>query len=157
MAIRCEGSPKEAVMQILSSAFGDGETIPARHTCDGADVSPPLTIADIPAGAVTLALVMDDPDAGAGTWDHWLAYDIPVVTAIEEGATELGTPGLSSWGDTGYRGPCCPRGQTHRYVTRVFALDTRLGLGPAAAKSDVLRTMSGHVLAEAVLTGRYGR
>jgi Raf kinase inhibitor-like YbhB/YbcL family protein len=144
-------------MHLSSTAFADGGSIPARHTCDGADVSPPLTITDVPDGTVTLALVMDDPDAAGGAWDHWVAYDIPVLTAIEEGAAELGTAGLTSWGQTGYRGPCCPRGQTHRYVTRVFALDTDLGLGQGAAKADVLRAMSGRVLAEAALMGRYGR
>ena len=144
-------------MRITSSAFDEGGAIPKRHTCDGADVSPPLALTDIPAGTVTLALVMDDPDAPGGVWDHWLAYDIPVVPAIEEGATELGTSGLTSWGTSGYRGPCCPRGQTHRYVTRVYALDSALDLGSGAAKADVERAMASHVLAEAVLVGRYSR
>jgi Raf kinase inhibitor-like YbhB/YbcL family protein len=144
-------------MKVTSTAFADGEPIPARYTCDGADVSPPISIREIPDGTASLALVMDDPDAAAGTWDHWVAYDIPVRSEIAEGVGELGTAGRNSWGGTGYRGPCCPPGQTHRYDTRVYALETRLGLAPGASKRTVLDAMAGHVLADAGLVGRYSR
>jgi len=144
-------------MHLTSSVFDDGGAIPTRHSCDGADVSPPLAIEAIPGGTAALALVMDDPDAPAGTWDHWVAYDIPMTTTIAEGVGELGTPGSNSWGLPGYRGPCCPRGQTHRYVIRLYALDGRLGLPPGAATDRVFAAMSGHVLAEASLMGRFSR
>lgn len=130
--------------------------IPARHTCDGADVSPELAIADIPEGTVCLVLVVDDPDAPVGTWDHWVAYDIPVTTTVPEGARSLGTPGRNSWRRTGYGGPCPPFGE-HRYFFRVYALDARLGLPEGAGKKRVLEAVQGHVLAEASLMGRYSR
>lgn len=130
--------------------------IPARHTCDGADVSPALLIEDIPDGTACLALVVDDPDAPVGTWDHWVAYDIPVTTTVPEGARSLGTPGRNSWRRTGYGGPCPPFGE-HRYFFRVYALDARLGLPEGAGKKRVLEAVQGHVLAEASLMGRYSR
>ena len=143
-------------MRLSSPAFGPGEAIPARHTCDGADVSPPLAIEDIPDGTAVLALVVDDPDAPAGTWDHWVAYDIPVAGAVPEGVPSLGTPGRNSWRRTGYGGPCPPSG-THRYYFRIYALNAPLGLPAGAGKKQVLEAMKGHVLAEATLMGRYSR
>lgn len=143
-------------MRLTSSAFAHEGMIPRRHTCDGEDVSPPLTLAGLPAGAQALVLLMDDPDAPVGVWDHWVEYDIPPHPEILAGAGALGTPGVNSWGRTGYGGPCPPRG-THRYYFRVLALDRRLGLEPGADKATVLAACSGHVLDEAVLMGRYGR
>lgn len=143
-------------MRLSSPSFTPGETVPTRYTCDGEDVSPPLLIEDIPAGAVCLALVMDDPDAPMGTWDHWVAYDIPVIGEVPEGVAPLGTPGRNSWRRTGYGGPCPPSG-VHRYFFRVYALDARLGLPEGASKKHVLAAMQGHVLAEAELMGRYSR
>jgi Raf kinase inhibitor-like YbhB/YbcL family protein len=143
-------------MRLTSSAFEHEGVIPGRHTCDGLDVSPPLTLHDLPTSAVSLALVMDDPDAPAGVWDHWIAYDIGLLVEIPEGVAVLGTPGRNTSGATGYDGPCPPRG-THRYIFRVYALDTHLRLPPGAAKATLLTAMSGHVLAEATLMGRYGR
>ena len=143
-------------MRLTSTAFTHGEAIPARYTCDGADVSPPLAIEDIPQAAICLALIMDDPDA-AGTWDHWVAYDIPVTATVAEGAAPLGTSGRNSWRQTGYGGPCPPSGRTHRYFFRVYALKARLGLREGAGKKQVLDAMQGHVLAEATLLGRYSR
>ena len=143
-------------MRLTSSAFEHEGEIPRRYSCDGLDVSPPLTLHDIPPEAVTLALVMDDPDAPGGTWDHWVAYDIPTTSTILEGATSLGTSGRNSWARTGYGGPC-PPGGTHRYIFSVYALDSELGLGPGAEKSALLDALSGHVLAEARMLGRYSR
>ena len=143
-------------MRLTSSAFEPGEAIPRQFTCDGLDTSPPLVLAEIPEGAVSLVLVMDDPDAGGGTWDHWLAYDIPVVAEVPAGVGQLGTPGRNSWGRTGYGGPCPPYG-THRYVFTAFALDARLGLPPGADKAALQRSLAGHILAEAQLLGRYER
>ena len=144
-------------MHLRSTAFAHEGVIPRRHSCDGEDVSPPLTIEGLPAGTVTLALVMDDPDAPGRTWDHWVAYDFPPTSQVAEGVARLGTPGTNSWGRTGYGGPCCPRGTTHRYFFRVYALDTRLGLAPGAEKATLLAATSGHVLDEAMLMGRFSR
>lgn len=143
-------------MRLTSSAFESEGPVPRRHTCDGQDVSPPLSVADIPEGTESLVLIVDDPDAPGGTWDHWVAYDIPVTSQIEAAVGALGTAGRNSWGGAGYRGPCPPRG-THRYVFTVYALDTRLGLAEGADKARVLHALQGHVLAEASLTGRYER
>lgn len=143
-------------MELTSSAFRHETRIPSKYTCDGDDVSPPLEVADVPPGTEMLALVVDDPDAPSGTWDHWIAYDIPVGDAIPEGVAALGTAGRNSWGRSGYGGPCPPSG-THRYFFTVYALDTRLGLAAGASKAALLEAMEGHVLAEATLMGRYAR
>jgi Raf kinase inhibitor-like YbhB/YbcL family protein len=143
-------------MRLTSSAFEPDGVIPERYTCDGLDVSPPLTIDDIPAAAATLVVVMDDPDCPGSTWDHWVAYDLPTLSEIPEGVPTLGTAGRNTWGRTGYGGPCPPRG-THRYVFTVYALDGSLGLAPGADKATVLQALADHVLAEASLTGRYSR
>jgi Raf kinase inhibitor-like YbhB/YbcL family protein len=143
-------------MRLTSTAFAHGEAIPARYTCDGADVSPPLAIEDIPPAAVCLALIVDDPDAPVGTWIHWVAFDLPITGTVPEGVRSLGTPGRNSWRRTGYGGPCPPFGE-HRYYFRAYALDARLGLREAVGRKQVLDAMQGHVLAEATLMGRYSR
>jgi Raf kinase inhibitor-like YbhB/YbcL family protein len=99
---------------------------------------------------------MDDPDAPGGTWDHWVAFDIPVSDVIAEGAEPLGIAGRNSWGRTGYGGPCPPSG-THRYVFRVYAVAETLGLSEGAPKDDVLSALETELLADATLTGLYGR
>jgi Raf kinase inhibitor-like YbhB/YbcL family protein len=149
-------SIEEDGMELTSPAFAPEGTIPDRYTCDGADISPPLNIAHIPTDTVTLALVMDDPDAPVGVWDHWVEYDIEPREHIPEDAGRLGTPGTNSWNRTGYGGPC-PPGGTHRYFITVHALDTRLGLETGATKADILAALEGHVLAQATLMGLYGR
>ena len=143
-------------MRITSTAFEHEGDIPARYTCDGLDISPPLSIADLPPETVSLVVVMDDPDAPVGTWDHWVAYDIEPVTEIPEDVQDLGTPGTNSWERTGYGGPCPPSG-THRYLFAVYALDTMLGWEPGADKVSVLGRIHDHVLAEATLLGFYSR
>ena len=143
-------------MRITSTAFEHEGDIPAQFTCDGLDVSPELTIQDVPAETVSLVMVMDDPDAPRGTWDHWIAYDIPPLEMIPEGVDGLGVSGKNSWGRAGYGGPCPPSG-THRYFFVVYALDTELGLEPGADKATVLEALEGHVIAEATLMGRYSR
>jgi hypothetical protein len=153
---RSRQTREEGKMRLTSSAFDQGEAIPRRFTCDGPDVSPPLALADVPDGTVSLVLIMDDPDAPGGTWDHWVAYDIPVRTVFNADSGSVGIAGRNSWGRTGYGGPCPPRG-THRYVFTAYALDTRLGFGPGADKARVLEALDGHVLAEARLMGRYER
>lgn len=143
-------------MRITSPAFEDEGDIPSRFTCDGDDISPPLRIEDLPADAVSLVLVMDDPDAPVGTWDHWLAYDIEPLSEIPEAAESLGTAGTNSWGNIGYGGPCPPSG-THRFFFQLFALDRELGWEPGADKTSVLEAIHDHVLAEASLLGFYSR
>ena len=143
-------------MRITTTAFEHEGDIPSRHTCDGPDISPALAIDDLPPGTVSLALVMDDPDAPRGTWVHWVAYDIEPVSAIAEGVAALGTPGTNSWGRTGYGGPCPPSGR-HRYIFALYALDTRLGLAPGADKEALSVALDGHVLARSVLRGHYRR
>ena len=144
------------VMELTSDAFGHETTIPTKYSCDGDDVSPALTISGIPDGATTLALVLDDPDAPNGTWDHWVAYNISVVDEIVEDVGSLGTAGTNSWGTTGYGGPCPPSG-SHRYFFTVYALDAELELDEGADKATLLAAIEGHVLAEATLMGTYAR
>ncbi len=129
-------------MRLTTTAFEHDGDIPSRHTCDGADTSPALLIDDLPPGTVSLALVLDDPDAPAGTWDHWLAYDIEPVSAIPEGVASLGTPGTNSWGRTGYGGPCPPSGR-HRYVFTLYALDAWSGAGSRRGQGHASRGAGG--------------
>jgi Raf kinase inhibitor-like YbhB/YbcL family protein len=143
-------------MELSSPAFSPNGPIPARYTCDGADVSPELRVEGIPEGAAALVLIMDDPDAPGRTWDHWVAYDIEPVERIEQGVGNVGTGGVNSWKKTGYGGPCPPSG-THRYFFKVLALDEVLGLGEGEDKATVLAATVGHVLAEATLMGTYAR
>ena len=143
-------------MRISSPAFEDEGDIPQRYTCDGENISPALVLEDVPPETVSLVLVMDDPDAPMGTWDHWVAYDIEPLTQIPEAAESLGTAGSNSWGDMGYGGPC-PPGGTHRYFIAAYALDSRLGWDSGADKTSVLEAIHDHVLAEASLLGFYGR
>jgi Raf kinase inhibitor-like YbhB/YbcL family protein len=150
-------------MQITSSAFTEGGMIPAKFTCDGQNISPPLEWGNAPAGTKSFALISDDPDAPMGTWVHWVAYNIPAsVNKLGENVKtekELadGTrQGNNSWPNIGYGGPCPPSG-THRYYFKLYALDTTLDLKPGATKAQVLQAMKGHVLAEAQLMGKYKR
>ncbi len=145
--------------ELTSTAFAAGEPIPAKYTCDGVNVSPPLAWSDPPAGTQSLALIMDDPDAPAGVWDHWLLFNIPAdLRHLPEraGAPAGSVDGKNSWGRTGYGGPCPPRG-THRYFFKLYALDTKLNLPAGANKIQLLRAMEGHVLAQAELMAVYSR
>lgn len=144
-------------MELTSTAFEHNDAIPEKYSCDGDDVSPQLSIAGTPDGTKTLVLIMDDPDAPVGTWDHWIEFDIPATTAtVREGAGLVGTPGNNSWGRTGYGGPC-PPGGTHRYFFKLYALDRALNLPEGSSKQAVEAAMAGHVLANAELIGLYSR
>lgn len=147
-----------ADLKINSSAFSDGEFIPARYTADGLDVNPPLQISGVPEGAKSLVLIMDDPDAPVGVWDHWLVFNIPPsVTEISENSTPAGAVvGKNSWGRTNYGGPAPPSG-VHRYFFKLYALDSMLPLPVGATKAQVESAMKGHILAEAQLMGKYSR
>jgi len=150
--------------QISSTAFSNGETIPKKFTCDGPDVSPQLSWKEAPAAARSFALIMDDPDAPAGTWVHWVLYNLPANTSqLPEGLEkqeQLATGALQGRNDfrkIGYGGPCPPPGTPHHYYFKLFALDTKLNLKAGATKADLERAMKGHILGEAELMGRYGR
>lgn len=142
-----------AAMTLTSPAFKAGEPIPRRYTCQGKDVSPPLTIQDIPEGTRSLALIVEDPDAPNGLWVHWVVYNISPRTAMAEGDIP-GQQGRNDFGRTAYGGPCPPWGE-HRYFFRLWALDTVLPADPRMTRDHLLKRMQGHVLAESVLMGVY--
>lgn len=150
-------------LTLTSSAFAHSARIPALYTCEGDDISPPLAWTGAPQGTKSFALIVDDPDAPdpkapKRTWVHWLLYDLPGdAHALAEAVATLpaGTrEGLNDWKRTGYGGPCPPIGR-HRYVHKLYALDSSLGDLGRPTKADLLDAMSGHVLAEAVLLGTY--
>jgi Raf kinase inhibitor-like YbhB/YbcL family protein len=142
-------------LSVKSPAFENNKLIPVKYTCDGADVNPPLTIEGVPEETKTLVLIVDDPDAPMGTWDHWIVWNIPPTSKIEEN-TVPGTEGMSSYRKHAYGGPCPPYG-THRYFFKVYALDTQLDLKSNSTKKDVEKAMEGHILAEGELVGLYRR
>lgn len=142
-------------MKISSTAFSSGGSIPTKYTCDGSDINPPLTVSDIPEGAKSLALVVDDPDAPGGTWVHWVVFNTPVTEEISEDSVP-GTQGYNDFGRVDYGGPCPPSG-THRYFFKVYALDTKLNLEEGVTKKTLLATMKGHVLEQAECIGLYER
>jgi Raf kinase inhibitor-like YbhB/YbcL family protein len=152
---------------ITSSAFSQNGEIPAKYTCDGKDVSPPLAWSGLPAGTKSLALIMDDPDAPDPaapkmTWVHWVLYNIPLdATGLPEGVKSGELPkgtkeGLNDWRRPGYGGPCPPIGR-HRYFHKLYALDVVLPELGKATKQDLERAMKGHVLASTELVGTYKR
>jgi Raf kinase inhibitor-like YbhB/YbcL family protein len=149
-------------MKLESAAFPDGGSIPKVYTCDGRDVSPPLSWSGLPAGARTLALICDDPDAPGKTWVHWVLFDLPVsVAELPEGvppSSEVlgGFQGTNDFRKVGYGGPCPPSG-THRYFFKLYALDSALRLPAGATRARVEQAMEGQVLAHATLMGRYTR
>jgi Raf kinase inhibitor-like YbhB/YbcL family protein len=144
-------------MKITSSAFQEGANIPPKFTCDGADTNPPLQIADVPAGAKSLALIIDDPDAPSGLFTHWAVWNIPPQeSAIGEGSTPKGVEGTNDFGKSGYGGPCPPSG-AHRYYFKVLALDRELDLPFGAKRGPLDAAMKGHVLGQGELMGRYSR
>ena len=150
--------------ELISTAFEQGEPIPAKYSCDGEDISPSLAWGDPPQGTQSLVLIMDDPDAPGGTWDHWIVFNIPAEIRELPEAMPAGmkfddvaaTFGKNSWGRSDYGGPC-PPGGTHRYFFKLYALDTTLSLDESADKKQVLAAMEGLVLAEAELMGTYNR
>lgn len=152
-------------MKLSSPAFQDQGSIPRKYACEGADVSPPLKIEDVPAGTRSLALIVDDPDAPDPaapkmTWVHWVLYDLPPDThALPEAvasSTLRGLDGLNDWTRTGYGGPCPPIGR-HRYFFKLFALDRVLGDLHRPTSAQLQRAFSGHVMAEAQLVGLYAK
>ncbi len=142
-------------LTIKSPVFESNKLIPFKYTCDGEDVNPPLIIEGIPEGTKSLVLIVDDPDAPMGTWDHWVVWNIPPTDKIEE-STVPGVEGINDFRKHSYGGPCPPSG-THRYFFKVYALNTKLTLNPNSRKKDVEKAMKDHVLAKGELVGLYRR
>ena len=142
-------------LTITSSVFKNKGVIPAKYTCDGEDVNPPLSVEGVPEGTESLVLIVDDPDAPMGTWDHWVVWDIPPTKKLEENSVP-GTEGLNDFGKHSYGGPCPPSG-THRYFFKVYALDTKLDLPSNSRKRNVEKAMEGHILAKGETIGLYSR
>lgn len=155
-----EGLAEEIIMdkfKITSEAFSDGGEIPAKYTCDGGNINPPLEIGNVPKSAKSLAIAVEDPDAPSGTWDHWIKWNVPASTSvIMEGQDPQGASGKGSGGNTKYQGPCPPEGE-HRYIFKVFALDTLLSLKSGSSKKDLEEAMEGHIIGKAEIMGRYKR
>ena len=148
--------------KLSSPSFAEGGTIPKLHTCEGADLSPALEWSGEPDGTGSFAMVVDDPDAPVGTWNHWLLWDIPVAThVLAQGfkAGQAGESGSNDFGRLGYGGPCPPKGHgAHRYFFKLYAVNVpSLGLHRGAKRADLDKALKGHVLAEAQCMGRYER
>jgi Raf kinase inhibitor-like YbhB/YbcL family protein len=146
------------VFAVESSAFENAQAIPSRHSCEGGDVSPPLRWTNVPEGTRSLVLIVDDPDAPGGVFTHWLAWGLdPTVEGLGEGEPAP-CEGRNDFGTSGYRGPCPPPGHgRHRYVFRLYALDTGVELGAGAPKVELEQAIEGHVLMTAELVGIYER
>lgn len=151
-------------LDLTSTAFHAGETIPQKHTCDGADLSPALSWTKPPAGTHSLALLCEDPDAPVGLWVHWVLWGIPAdSTSLPEGVSKEKTleaglvQGSNDFKRIGYGGPCPPQGKPHRYFFRLYALDAAPALRPGATRKELRKAIEGHVIGEGELMGRYAR
>jgi Raf kinase inhibitor-like YbhB/YbcL family protein len=149
---------------LSSKSFPQGGDIPKKFSCDGADVSPELSWTEPPNGTKSLAVIADDPDAPAGTWTHWVLYDVsPETRNLAEGTPKQpelpngARQGRNDFGKIGYNGPCPPPGNPHRYFFKLFALDSKTDLKPGASREEVERVISGHTLGKADSMGRYKR
>jgi len=165
----CSQEPKSATghvatIKLTSAAFADGQPIPVKYTGDALDISPPLAWTNAPAAAKSYALIADDPDAPAGSWVHWVIYDLPPstkslgedqskVSQFKNGAKQ----GLNDFKKTGYNGPAPPPGKAHRYYFKLYALDKASGLPVNATKADLFKAMDGHLLGKGELMGTYQR
>lgn len=147
-------------IELTSSAFSNGQSIPSEYTGDGSDRSPPLRWTDPPEGTKSLTLICEDPDAPRGTWTHWVLFDLPASTRELPEGTKLidgARQGKNDFGKLGYGGPAPPRGKPHRYFFKLYALDSPLKLSAGATRAQVLSAIKGHTLAEAELMGTYQR
>lgn len=146
-------------MKITSSAFDHNQPIPAKYTCAGEDVNPPLEFSDIPNDAKSLALIVDDPDAPGKTWVHWVLYNMsPNIKFIEENSKPSNAKeGTNDFGKKGYGGPCPPSG-THRYFFKLYALDDKLDIPSEIADKDTVEeAMKDHIVAQTELIGTFER
>lgn len=151
-------------LTLKSSAFMHGAVIPVEHTGDGIDVSPPLEWSDVPKETVAFVLICDDPDAPAGTWVHWVLYDIPAnITKLEKNIPKdkivlsSAKQGMNDFGRIGYNGPAPPQGKPHRYFFKLYAISKLTGLSLGATKQQVLNAIKGNILAECSFMGIYQR
>lgn len=149
---------------VLAEGFKDGGMIPVDNTCDGKDKSPAISLKGIPEGTKSIVLIMDDPDAPGGTFTHWVLYNIPPDTELLSGGiprkktlSDESMQGMNDFGDSGYGGPCPPRGNPHRYYFKVYALDTMLNIPAGASKTEIENAMKNHILENGVLMGKYKR
>ena len=142
-------------LSVTSKVFDEGGAIPKRYTCDGLNVNPPLDIAFIPQKTVSIAILMEDPDAPINSWTHWLVWNLPPAHQIKEN-TYLGRNGINDFSRNFYCGPCPMKG-SHHYVFKIYALDVLLKLSSSTRKHEFERNLSGHVLAYGELTGIYER
>jgi hypothetical protein len=150
-------------LSLYSTAFANGQPIPSAYSCKGRDASPPLAWGEPPQGTQSLALIVDDPDAPAGTWVHWVVFNIPALTrglpeavSAEPQLFDGSRQGNNSSRRLGYQGPCPPSG-THRYFFKIYALDSMLSLSSGADKSKLLQAMQGHILAQGELMGTFSK
>ena len=157
-------SPAQESLKITSPSFSNGGSIDKKFTCDGTDVSPRLTWTNSPPETKSFALLVDDPDAPVGNWNHWTMWNIPPTShgLPENVSKEARLPdgpeqGRNDFKKTGYNGPCPPPGKPHRYYFKLFALNTSLNLKSTASKGELEAAMKGHILAQAEWMGRYSR
>lgn len=163
-SIQCKNKTNmSANIIVKSNSFSDGGMIPAKYTCDGANISPQLSWDNAPKGTKSFVLICEDPDAPMGTFTHWILYDIPadVHELLENLPKDKILPngakqGIADFKKIGYGGPCPPNG-THRYYFKLYALDTLLNLEPGLKKEDILKAMNGHILAQGQIMGKYAR
>jgi len=149
-------------MQLSSPAFSNNSKIPTKYTCSGEDIPPPLSWSGIPEGTKSLVLIMDDPDAPSGNWDHWILYNIPpTTTGLAENTHNYPTGtdfGMNSWQKAEYGGPCPPKGDDpHRYFFTLYALDTKLPGHIAPSKTTITMAIEDHIIDQAELVGLYER
>jgi Raf kinase inhibitor-like YbhB/YbcL family protein len=156
--------PPANTLQLTSTAFSPGQPIPPEHTCDGKNISPPLKWTGAPAGTKSFVLIVEDPDAAAGVFAHWVVFDLAATTTELPGNITKAQPidgkarqGVNDFKNAGYGGPCPPAGKLHRYVFKIHALDTFLDLKPTATKREVEAAMIRHVLSQGQLIGIYQR
>ncbi len=156
-------SPPDAhkKMSLSSSAFKDGQPIPVDYTCDGKNISPPLSWTGAPSETKSLLLIVDDPDAPSGVWTHWIVWNLSTDTSdLPEGFTKSrsnATQGNNDFKKPGYGGPCPPAGKAHRYFFRIYALDTTLDVPAGATRKQIDAAMAKHVLSMGQLMGTYQR
>lgn len=150
-------------IKVTSAAFKEGQPIPRQYTCDGVNLSPPLEWSGVPKNAKTIAIVADDPDAPAGTWVHWVLYNLPAenIGLVENvPATETlkagGFQGKNDFEKIGYGGPCPPSGM-HRYFFKIYAVDAELPLKAGATKAELEKALQGHIVTQGQLMGTYQR
>jgi len=151
-------------MSLSSSAFKDGQPIPAQYTCEGKNTSPPLSWQGTPAGTQCLVLIVDDPDSPSGVFTHWVVFNLPADTyelpenfSKSPAGAATALQGLNDFKQTGYGGPCPPAGKAHRYYFKLFALDTTLDAAAGAARKEIEAAMTKHILAAGQLMGTYHR